>query len=139
MADHVHISNKRWDVKLYGPPNKAIGDILMGDRVAGIVGNYTKKVAATYSSMMQTRATPDNSRAGLRKKREGIPHLYETVTAGVNPNDGYKGDRWIGEVSAGGGRNPYAQPDEYGRNQYAPYEGRNQLEEALRMHLRHSP
>jgi hypothetical protein len=125
LADHVHVSDKRWDIKLYGPPNKALGDILMGDRVAAIVGDYTKKVAATYSTMMGSRSQSGN--------------LASTIRAGISPNDGYKGDRWIGEVTVGSSQFPYGASDEYGRKKQAPYRGSADLENSLRMVLRERP
>lgn len=126
--DHVHIRDGKWDVRLYGPPNKVLGSILMGDRVAAIVGDYTKKVAASYSAMLGARST-GKSGGGL----------VSTIQAGIHPNDGYKGDRWIGEVSVGSESNPYGAADEFGRNRYAAYQGRSQLEDALRMNLPHKP
>lgn len=129
MADsHVRVIPGKWDVELYGPPNKVLAGILMGDRLAGIVGDYTRKVAASYLSMLGPRSTgkPDGG-------------LAETITAQAHPNDGYRGDRWVGEVKVGDIAHPYAQADEYGRNKYAPYAGSSQLEDALRMHLPHKP
>lgn len=129
MADsHVRLTSGKWEVELYGPPNKALAGILMGDKLATIVGDYTKKVAATYQSMISTRSTgkPDGG-------------LASTVRAMAHPNDGYRGDRWVGEVTVGDEDHPYGAADEYGRNKYAPYSGSNQLEDALRIHLPYKP
>lgn len=128
MADHVRLTDRRWDVKLYGPPNKVLAGILMGDRLAAIVSDYTVKVAETYKSMLGPRTTT---------KGDKTVHLIDTVSAYMNPNDGFKKDRWVGVVSVGDAQLPYGAADEYGRNRYAPYSGRNDLEDALRMHLPH--
>ena len=125
------ISNGPWDVKLYGPPNKALAGILMGDRLAAIVGDYTQKVAETYKPMIAARASKD------RPGKTG--HLVDTVTAYMNPNDGHRNDRWVGVVSVGSEQSPYGSADEYGRNRYAPYVGSSDLEDALRIHLPHKP
>lgn len=128
------IVEKHWDIVVYGPPNKAIAGILMGDKLAEIVGDYTVKVAETYKSMLGSRTRPDT-----RPSKQGKGHLIDTVTAYINPNDGLRKDRWVGVVSVGSPELPYGGADEYGRNKYAQYEGRDQLNDALRMHLPHKP
>jgi hypothetical protein len=117
----VDIAPGPWYIRLYGPPNKAIGEILLNGRVGSIVHDYTQRVAQTYSTMIETR-----SRSGA---------LAASITATVNPYWGYKRDRWVGEVRVGSSSTPYGAADEYGRNQYSPYEGSGNLVDALYMHL----
>lgn len=131
----VIVSQKKWDVRLYGPPNKALAGILMGEKLAAIVGDYTVKVAETYKTMLGPRTTTGDQR--VQKKTNG--HLIDTVNAYMNPNDGERKDRWVGVVSVGSPQIVYGQADEYGRNAYAPYRGSGQLEDALNIHLPFKP
>lgn len=133
-GDNVKIVGSPWYIQLYGPPNKALAGILMSDNVARIVGDYTTKVAETYKSLLGPRTTSDR-----RASKQAKGHLIDTVSAYMNPNDGYKKDRWVGVVQVGSAELPYGGADEYGRNRYAPYQGSDNLNDALRMHLPHKP
>lgn len=133
-AGHVNVVDKHWDIVIYGPPNKALAGILMGDDMARIVGDYTVRVAETYKSMLGSRTREDN-----RPSKQNKGHLLDTVTAYMNPNDGYSKDRWVGVVQVGSAELPYGGADEFGRNKYAQYWGSADLTEALRIHLPHKP
>lgn len=125
---------KHWDVWIYGPPNNAIAGILKSEEVGRIVGDYTVKVAETYKNLIAPRRSND-----ARPSKQAKGHLIDTVTAYMNPNDGYKRDRWVGVVTVGSPTLPYGAADEYGRNEYSQYPGSYDLVHALRMHLPHKP
>lgn len=125
-SDTVEVSEKPWYVVTYGPPNKALAEVLLDGRLAKIVEDYTAQVASNYRTMLESRSG-------------NPPRLASTIQATVNPYWGFKRDRWVGEVSVGSEQSPYGAADEFGRNQYAPYRGSADLENALRMVLRDRP
>lgn len=122
----VDLSAKTWDVVTYGPPNRAVAELLMDNRLANIINDYTLMVMSNYRTMLEARSSTP-------------PKLLGTLTASVNPYYGYRRDRWVGEVSVGSEQYPYGGADEFGRNAYAPYRGSADLENALRMVLRDRP
>lgn len=120
MADHY-----LEDIKLYGPPNPALSEILKSARLRTIVAEKTAQVAAVYVN----RITP-RSKSG--RLRDGV---QADVLIG-----GFSKDRWVGEVRSTA---EYAATDEFGRKNPAPgqrgsvYEGSHDLRDSLYSVLKH--
>lgn len=109
------------DIELYGPPNVALAEILIGPRMYGIVAEYIAKVLSHYVTVQ-----------GAHSKSFA---LMESVEAKIDIG-GYKRDRWVGQISVGV---EYALATEYGRHAYAPYAGNKNLRSSLYAVLPHHP
>lgn len=108
------------DIDLYGKPdnNPALAEILLGERLTGIIAEYTSQVAANYVQRLGDRPRKGDQHPG---------RLASSVRAGVRIG-GNRHDRVIGEVVVGA---EYAAADEFGRHAYADYEGSHDLRAAL--------
>ena len=103
------------DIKIYGPPNPVLAEILLSERMNTIVAEYTAKVATAYTQRLG--------------KRSSGP-LLNTIRAETFVG-GYKHDRRVGQVSVGSPSLPYSAADEFGRNKYAQYDGSHDLRDSL--------
>ena len=108
------------DVEVYPFPNPALTQILLGPRLEACVADYTAKVASAYGQRLQARPRKD--------KRERGDRMASSINAVIIPNEGYKKDRWVGQVTVGA---QYALADELGRKKYAQYDGSGDLAAAL--------
>ena len=107
-------------VKIYPYPNPALTQVLVGPRLEDCVADYTAQVAQVYAQRLQARPRKDKRRRG--------DSMLSSMSAEVLPNNGYKNDRWVGEVRVG---TQYALADELGRKKYAQYDGSGDLRESL--------
>lgn len=95
----------------YEEPNPALSEMFVGDRLLGIVSEYTGKVYENYMTRLASRKHADDDHPGA----------MEQATRAEVFVGGYKGDRWIGQITVA---IEYAQADEYGR--HSPAEGQNE-------------
>ena len=114
------------DTFFYPAPNPALTQILVGDRLGAVVGDYTLRVAINYIQRLADRPHIGDDHVG---------RLASTVNTDMFIG-GFKNDRHVGEVTVGGGDAPYGAADQYGRNAYAQYEGLHDLTDALYAELR---
>lgn len=106
-----YVPSGKWDVVIYDHPggrsglaksnNPGLAAALRSDQMAAVVEDYTRRVAATYRTMLEARSKSGN--------------LAATIDARIIPDAGYASDRWIGEVTVGDAANPYGAADEFGR------------------------
>lgn len=108
----------------YPKPNPALSEILVGERLKGVVADWTAKVGFSYVAKLQARTHTDD---------EHPSHMESTVDASVFIG-GFEDDRWVGEVRVGA---DYALADEWGRHRPAPgqhgstTEGHHDLRDSL--------
>lgn len=114
------------EVDLYPYPNPALTEILLGERLGAVVGEYTAKVVSVFTSSMAGRPRIGDKHPGL---------MIENTTASVHIG-GNKNDRVIGEILVDV---PYAAADEFGRHAYNPYAGHHDLRNALHSVLPYTP
>jgi hypothetical protein len=122
------------DIELYGPPNKALAQILLGPGMYAIVAGYTAKVVSNYVTRQSGERYKDPKRqyrAGGHPPGATLQSLEASVEIG-----GFRNDRWTGQISVGV---VYAGAGEYGRKKYAPYAGTANLRQALHGVLPNSP
>lgn len=110
------------DIKLYGPPNRVLAEILIGPLMYNIVADYTAKVVSNVVTQYG--------------KSGGSGTSVETMEATVDIGNSFKRDRWAGQITI---TTEYAQATQYGRHQYAPYAGKQYLTKALYGVLPHRP
>lgn len=116
-------------ITIFPYPNPALTQVLVGPRLQAIVADYTAKVAASYGQRIAER--PRKQRSDNRG-----PGLASSISAVVMPNEGYKKDRWVGQVTVGA---QYAAADEFGRKKYNQYDGSGDLAAALYTTLPYRP
>lgn len=114
------------EVDLYPYPNPALTEILVSDRMAAIVGDYTLKVASVFVSSIQARPHKGDLHPGLMTSQ-----TYANTHIG-----GFKNDRVVGEV---GSNVDYMAADEFGRHSHNPYQGHHDLVNALHSVLPYLP
>lgn len=109
------------NIELFPAPNPAITEFLLGDRLQGVVAEYTAKVGASYVQRLGNRPHKGDKHPGA---------IESTVDLSVFLG-GYRTDRWVGEVTAGSAEFPYALADEEGRYAYNAYPGHHDLRDSL--------
>lgn len=114
------------EVDLYPYPNPALAEILVGEPLAKVVGDYTSKVAAVFVANIQDRKRIGDRHPGLMAE-----NTYANVHIG-----GFKDDRVVGEV---GSTVPYMASDEWGRHSSNIYSGHHSLTKALYSVLPYAP
>lgn len=119
------------DIELYGPPNAALAEILIGAKMYAIVAEYTAKVLGNYVTRQSSSVKSTRHRKYRPAGQSTLESLEMTVDIG-----GFKKDRWTGQITVGV---EYALASEYGRKKYAPYAGNKNLREALYGVLPHRP
>ncbi|KLO38781.1 hypothetical protein ABW17_20775 [Mycobacterium nebraskense] len=121
MADEYEL-----EVNIYPYPNPALTEILVGEDMGKIVGEYGRKVETVFVSAIQGRAHKDDPHPGLMASS-----VYSNTYIG-----GARGDRFVCEV---GSTVPYMAADEFGRHTNNPYEGHHELRNALYSVLPYRP
>lgn len=112
----------------YAEPNPALTEALAGDRLLGIVSDYTGRVWDSYMTKLASR----------RHASDEHPGQMASLTRAEVFIGGYKDDRWIGQITVGV---EYAMADEFGRHEpaegqnHSTYEGSGDLRGALYEHL----
>lgn len=106
------------EVDIYPYPNPALTQVLVGDQMGAIIGDYTAKVLAVYTSRMADRPRIGDKHPGLS---------LENTSASVHIG-GFRNDRVVGEITVDV---PYAAADEFGRHAYNPYAGHHDLRDSL--------
>lgn len=119
-------SGRYLEVEIYPYPNPALTEILVGEPLAKVVGDYTAKVAAVFIANIQDRKRIGDRHPGLMSQ-----NTYAQVHVG-----GFKDDRVVGEV---GSTVPYMSADEFGRHSGAPYPPHHSLQNALYSVLPYAP
>lgn len=119
------------DIRLYGPPNKALANILLSPGMQGIVADRLARVLSVFLSLQAAQPYKDLTR---QYRSGGHPpgQLMQETTASVDIGSaapGLAADRWTGQITVGVG---YAGAEFYGRHSYNPYPGNRNLQQALR-------
>lgn len=119
------------DLQLYGPPNPALQNILLGARMQRIVAKNVAKVLSVFLSLQAAEPYQD---PGRQFREGGHPpgQLMEQTTASVDVGSaapGLPADRWVGQITVGV---VYAGAEFYGRKAYHQYAGNRNLQQALR-------
>ncbi|ABE67638.1 hypothetical protein Wildcat_33 [Mycobacterium phage Wildcat] len=119
------------DLKLYGPPNKVLAQILVGNQMYNLVAEYVLKVAIHFT----TKEARSPYRDRTRQYRRG-GHTPGQQVRNMDYDVAMGNDRWIGQITL---REDYSGADQYGRKKYARYRGSQSLRESLHAVLPHQP
>jgi hypothetical protein len=119
------------DIKLYGPPNPALANILLSAKMQSIVAKNVAKVLTIFLNLQAAEPYQD---PGRQFRAGGHPpgQLMAQTSASVDVGSVFPGmpaDRWVGQITVGVA---YAGAEFYGRHAYAEYAGNRNLQQALR-------